>query len=58
MILEYDNWNPDGSLNAQVTIEVPTVPETFDISYANNVETFYNGTLLSANELLEVVNDV
>jgi len=58
LMLEYDNWNPDGSLNAQVTIEVPKVPETFDLQFGKKIETFYNGTLLSANELLEVVNDV
>ena len=58
LILEYDNWNPDGSLNAQVSIEVPKVSETFDVSFGKKVETFYNGTLLSSNELIEVVNDV
>jgi len=58
LVLEYDNWNPDGTLNAQVTIETPVVPETFDLSFKKDVETFYNGVLFSKNELIEVLNDV
>lgn len=58
LILEYDLFDPNGSLNAQVTVEVPKVPESFDVSYGRKVETAFNGTLLSSNELIEVVKDV
>lgn len=58
LILEYDLFDPSGALNAQVTIEVPKVPESFDVSYGRKVETVFNGTLLSSNELIEVVKDV
>jgi hypothetical protein len=58
LILEYDMFDPSGSLNAQVTVEVPNVPESFNVSYGRKVETAFNGTLLSSNELIEVVKDV
>ena len=56
--LEYDVWSPDGSLNAQVAIEVPKVAESFDVNFGMNVETRYNGQLLAKNELIEVLNNV
>lgn len=56
--LEYDVWSPDGSLNAQVAIEVPNVSESFDINFGMNVETRYNGQLLAKDELIEVLNNV
>lgn len=54
LTLEYDTYNPDGSLTSQILVEMPTVSETFDLSYALGLETVYNGTLLSKNELVEV----
>ena len=56
--LEYDVWSPDGVLNAQVAVEVPKVPESFDINFGRNVETRYNGQLLAKDELIEVLNNV
>lgn len=58
LILEYDNWNPNGELNAQVAVETPVVPESFDMTFAKNIETRYNGQLFSKNELIEVLDDV
>lgn len=55
LILEYDKWSTDGVLNAQVAIQIPEVPETFDVSFAKDVETRYNGQLFSKNELVEVL---
>lgn len=56
--LEYDVWEPTGKLNAQVAVEVPTIPESFDVNFGMNVETKYNGQLLAKNELIEVLNNV
>lgn len=58
LILEYDNWNPNGELYGQVTIEMPVIPETFDVEFGMKVETRYNGQLLATNELIEVLNEV
>lgn len=55
LILEYDKWDPKGKLNAQVAVEMPNVPESFDVSFSKQIETRYNGQLFSKNELLEVL---
>ena len=55
LILEYDQWDPSGKLNAQVAVLVPEVPESFEVSFGKQVETRFNGQLLSKNELLEVL---
>jgi|TARA_B110000211_G_scaffold171642_1_gene193788 hypothetical protein len=56
--LEYDIWNPNGVLNAQIAVETPKVPESFDVSFGGKVQTNFNGSLLSADELTEVLEDV
>lgn len=57
IVLEWDNWAPDGSLNGQIAVWVPPVPESFDVTFAKNVETRYNGQLFSGNELIEVLEN-
>ena len=54
IILDYDTYNPDGSLTAQIGVEMPVVGETFDANFSNNVETVYNNVLQSANELVDI----
>lgn len=55
LILEYDKWAPSGKLNAQIAVEMPSVPESFDVSFSKQIETRYNGQLFSKNELIEVL---
>lgn len=55
--LEYDTYNVDNSLTSQILIEMPTVPETFNVRFSYDVETTYNGSLLSKDELVEVMPD-
>jgi hypothetical protein len=55
LILEYDKWAPSGKLNAQIAVEMPSVPESFNVSFSKNIETRYNGQLFSKNELIEVL---
>jgi hypothetical protein len=52
--LDYDTYNPDGSLTAQILLEFPTVPESFDLKFTGAVETWFNGAKQSTNELLEI----
>jgi len=54
IILDYDTYNPDGTLTAQIGVEMPVVGETFDANFSKNVETVYNNVLQSANELVEI----
>lgn len=55
--LDYDRYNPDGSLTSQILVEFQNVPSSYDIAYGLNVETRYNGNLLSKNELIEVLEN-
>jgi hypothetical protein len=55
LILDYDHYDPDGSLTSQIVLVMPTVPESYDVSFAMKIETQYNGTLQTINELLEIL---
>lgn len=55
LVLDYDTYNPDGSLTATILVEFPTVPSTYDLTFKQNIETQYNGVLFSKNELVEVL---
>ena len=54
LYLDYDNYNPDGSLCASIGLEFPETPESFDINFAGDVETYYNNELMSKDELVEI----
>lgn len=54
LYLDYDNYNPDGSITAQIGLEFPTTPSTFDIRFKGKVETYFNNSLMSADELIEI----
>ena len=45
--LDYDTYNPDGSLTASIGIEMPTVSETFNVNFKNDVKTFFNNSIFS-----------
>lgn len=57
LILEYDKWAVDGKLNAQVAVQMPVVPVSFDVSFKKDIETRYNGQLFSKNEFVEVLEN-
>jgi hypothetical protein len=54
LFLEYDTYNPDGSLTSQIAVEMPTIGESFEARFSKSVATRFNGNLLSQNELIEV----
>lgn len=53
--LDYDTFDPDGSLTSQIVLEMPKVPSSFDVSFSYNLETTFNGELQAKNELLEIL---
>jgi hypothetical protein len=57
LTLDYDIYNPDGSLTSQIAIEMPEVSESFDLGFKGSVTTTYNSKLLSSKELIEVKLD-
>jgi hypothetical protein len=54
MILDYDTFHPNGSLNVQIVVTVPNVPSNFEVVYKNRIETYFNGKPQAVNELVEV----
>ena len=55
MILDYDNYNPDNSLNAQIIVIMPEITPPWTVNYKNEIETRYNNFSQVTNELLEVL---
>ena len=55
LTLDYDTYNPDGSLTAQIGLEFPTIPESFDVSFSNSLQTMFNNQTQSKNELVEIL---
>jgi hypothetical protein len=57
IILDYDTYDPSGQLNAQIIIEMPKLSEEYEVidgNFAKAVETRYNGSVVSATDLVEV----
>tara|TARA_R110000772_G_scaffold12352_4_gene37799 strand:+ start:1168 stop:1794 length:627 start_codon:yes stop_codon:yes gene_type:complete len=57
LTLDYDTFDPNGTLTCQIVIETPKVPESYEVSYKYALETTYNGELQTKNELLEILPD-
>ena len=55
MILDYDNYNPDNSLSAQIILVMPEVIPPWSVTYNNKIETRYNNVNQVNGELLEVL---
>ena len=54
MILDYDTYDPNGALNSQIIITMPEFEgNSYNTTYANDIETRYNNVVQSTNELIE-----
>ena len=53
--LDYDTFDPNGIPSCQLVVLMPMANVNFDLTFTKNIETSFNGTLLSTNELVEVV---
>jgi len=53
--LDYDTYDPNGDLVANIVVEMPNVSESFDVNFSKQIDTYYNGALQSSNELLEIL---
>ncbi len=54
LYLDYDSYDPSGKLTGQIGLRFEDVPESFDINFKNDIQTWYNGKLMSKNELIEI----
>lgn len=55
LILDYDTWDPSGELTCSLILQMPTVPESYEVSFKYGLETTYNGEVQTKNELLEIL---
>jgi hypothetical protein len=55
MILDYDSYNADNSLNAQIIIQMPPVSADWKMRYRNIIETRYNNYTQTNGELTEII---
>lgn len=53
LILDYDHFNPDGSINVQLIVVTPNLSDKYAASYKFDLETRYNNNVQSA-ELVEI----
>jgi hypothetical protein len=54
LILDYDSYNVDKSLSAQVMVVMPNITETYEPEYRNQIETRYNNNVQSKSDLVEI----
>ena len=55
MILDYDTYNPNGSLNAQIILVMPKIQDPWNVNFKNELETRFNNYVQSTNELIEIL---
>ena len=53
--LDYDSYNPDNTLTAQIGVHMPTVGEDFNVNFTRMIKTFFNGQLQSDGEFIEIL---
>jgi hypothetical protein len=56
LILDYDTYDPDGSLNAQLIFITPKLNENYEVAEGNwfkQIETKFNGRVMSGTDLIE-----
>lgn len=55
MILDYDSYDPNGELNAQIVMIMPKIRHPWAVTYENKIETQFNNYVQSTNELVEIL---
>lgn len=58
MYLDYDEYNPDGSLTASIGLLMPSVPEDYEIKskeFKRKLFTVFNNTVFKKKELVEIL---
>jgi hypothetical protein len=56
LILDYDTYDPNGSLNAQLIFITPKLNENYEVAEGNwfkQIETKFNGRVMSGTDLIE-----
>jgi len=57
LILDYDTFDPSGSINTQLMVSIPSVPLNYNIIYEQVCQTLFNNKVQSSNSFVEPVFD-
>tara|TARA_B100000497_G_C7670833_1_gene404844 strand:- start:1423 stop:2019 length:597 start_codon:yes stop_codon:yes gene_type:complete len=57
LYLDYDDYNPNQSLTAQIGLLMPTVGEDYEVNFSGKISTWFNNSLMKDKELVEIVED-
>jgi hypothetical protein len=56
LFLDYDTYNPDGSLTSQIVLRLPEILPDFRTNNVSGiVKTYFNGKVQSVEELVEIL---
>jgi len=55
IILDYDTYDISGRLTSQIVLQIPEIPHSYEVSFARQVETRFNGELQSKADLVEIL---
>lgn len=53
LYLDYDQYDPDGTLSCQVIIEMPHMPEDYNPQFNREIVTTFNNSIQSSSELIQ-----
>ncbi len=56
LTVDYDTYNPDGSLHACIILKMPKIVAPWTVTYQNLIETRFNNTVQTTNELMEILD--
>lgn len=56
LILDYDNYSPDGSMNVQLIVTTPQLGSNYEGTFKFEIESRYNGNVQST-ELVEILSE-
>ena len=56
LTIDYDTYNPDGTLHACIILKMPKIVAPWTVTYENLIETRFNNTVQTTNELMEILD--
>jgi hypothetical protein len=56
LIVDYDTYNPDGTLNACIILIMPKILAPWTVTYTNAIETRFNNMVQTTGELMEILD--
>ena len=57
LILDYDNYSPNGLINAQIIITAPEIDQNYTAIFDRQIETRFNNAIQSNSDFIEVTLD-